>query len=760
MDRSAKQWDNNNKIDKPGKKGMRYMDKKKKWTRILPVLLTLMLCCSACSDEDYVLSESRAVTFVPTHAAPASGTTRVNKDNEWTGKETFGICMYSGTSLATTDKFYNYIPNSGISYPTSNGITLDPATSDDTLYFPSNGDSRKFIAFGPVKSVTNSRVTYDLSSQSTEAAMEKADFIYSAPTKSYTKDNASVNLEFKHKLSRIVINVTNGDNNNSKFPALENLKLKKMHTSVTMDLSNGSQYTRSVVGDGIITPYKTLPTGSIGATTPKVTYQAIVATGETNTMAVIDFGGITEYEINGHTFKAGESYVFDFALKGNDVTLEKTTIIDWTGGTVAWNWQYYLQVAKSELTHYNEGTQNNTVAINTDYKETPRATVIPADNWIWNCTVTPEGGKAYKLTYNVSANYTGYSRTGKITITAGELSVEIKVNQNNKNDIIIHGAEMTNCYMVPRGGTTLYIPAASIVEEYHNTYDTEHPKIEVGVNYIPILLWSDVAVDGAPTNSNISQSYVLADNAAISALSYDATNRTIKVNTGNKEGNAVIGLLNTSTSHLFWSWHIWVTDYNPAGAKNMNRNLGAMGSGSSSTSSFGLYYQYGRKDPFLEMDDKAWFRTDNNQNTYTYSKIMTKPGPVSTTIAISSPSYFASGAGYWSTHMESAKWSKENGDATIFDPCPSGYRVNYDYSDLEASGDRDEFGVNTSYGYFLYNDMIDWENGQYYSNGESVAIWCSTYENGYPQATWITRGKQTTTYNEAAAGLQVRCSKE
>ena len=78
-----------------------------------------------------------------------------------------------------------------------------------------------------------------------------------------------------------------------------------------------------------------------------------------------------------------------------------------------------------------------------------------------------------------------------------------------------------------------------------------------------------------------------------------------------KQGNAVIGAYDAD-GELIWSWHIWATDYDPDaeggtvdfnGYTLMNRNLGALANDNSTTdkilASYGLYYQWGRKDPFI-----------------------------------------------------------------------------------------------------------------------------------------------------------------
>lgn len=76
-----------------------------------------------------------------------------------------------------------------------------------------------------------------------------------------------------------------------------------------------------------------------------------------------------------------------------------------------------------------------------------------------------------------------------------------------------------------------------------------------------------------------------------------------------KEGNAVIGAYDAGGT-LIWSWHVWAADYDPEaeggavdfnGYSMMTRNLGALAADNSSVenilASYGLYYQWGRKDP-------------------------------------------------------------------------------------------------------------------------------------------------------------------
>ncbi|MBO7189390.1 MAG: hypothetical protein J6V55_02265 [Alistipes sp.] len=92
-------------------------------------------------------------------------------------------------------------------------------------------------------------------------------------------------------------------------------------------------------------------------------------------------------------------------------------------------------------------------------------------------------------------------------------------------------------------------------------------------------------------------------------------------------GNALIGAYNAD-GEIIWSWHIWVTNNNPAentialgGATVMNVNLGAECNSNASTDdddilgSYGMYYQWGRKEPFVGPKE---YDFEGNTNTILY----------------------------------------------------------------------------------------------------------------------------------------------
>lgn len=200
-----------------------------------------------------------------------------------------------------------------------------------------------------------------------------------------------------------------------------------------------------------------------------------------------------------------------------------------------------------------------------------------------------------------------------------------------------------------------------------------------------------------------------------------------------KEGNAVIAAKDASET-ILWSWHIWLTDrpeeqlyYNYAGVM-MDRNLGATSATPGDVCALGLLYQWGRKDPFLSSSDIHAAKQAASTIKWPTSVPSTSFGSIS--YAVQHPTTFITCdqndnwdwyyTGNFST--DNTRWQSEK---TIYDPCPSGWRV----------PDGGEYGVwvkavNSIYsGYYIYDELNEGMNfsGKF---GTSSTIW-------YPNASAI-----------------------
>ena len=178
---------------------------------------------------------------------------------------------------------------------------------------------------------------------------------------------------------------------------------------------------------------------------------------------------------------------------------------------------------------------------------------------------------------------------------------------------------------------------------------------------------------------------------------YDSsTNRmTFTVGSG-QTGNAIIAVKAGST--ILWSWHIWVVDDNSfllnpvdngwSGGIFMDRNLGAFNS-SSTSDSYGLYYQWGRKDPFST-------HIGNISST-----------PLTILETIKNPTVFVASSKWYSEVLDHSLW---NWDVLYdplmlrYNPCPKGWTVpqGSDFNYMVSSSTSDNF---TEEGAFVYSTL-------------------------------------------------------
>ena len=188
------------------------------------------------------------------------------------------------------------------------------------------------------------------------------------------------------------------------------------------------------------------------------------------------------------------------------------------------------------------------------------------------------------------------------------------------------------------------------------------------------------------------------------------------------EGNAVVSLSVGGT--VRWSWHLWITGYNPNLSDNqktnngytfMDRNLGAMTSEAGNTDAMGLQYQWGRSNPFPCAADFASTQIREvwdgfgQKRTFT-SKAVSSEEAANMKVAVTDPMTMIAGMqeSYdWLSEepdYNRYRWQDENGDKTAYDPCPYGWRVVPDtdaFSGLSSASGGWNYGGNwTGAGYW------------------------------------------------------------
>lgn len=298
-------------------------------------------------------------------------------------------------------------------------------------------------------------------------------------------------------------------------------------------------------------------------------------------------------------------------------------------------------------------------------------------------------------------------------------------------------------------------------------------------------------------------------NAIISDVSF--ADGRITFTTGSKRGNAVIGLLD-SRGDCIWSWHIWSVDYDIessgqtyfSGKTFMDRNLGALTTDCTQPSSRGMYYQWGRKDPFIypaNNQDTRKFADAVYASGYEYGESYpdTSSDPesmMSISWATAHPTTYMNGAFYsdwddrttiidwlydsspnlWGNPTTSSNTVTGTSSKSIYDPCPPGWKVpsiqsfagikyvnrsEPNYVTIQYNTGRTTqipMGGTFSEGYFMNNGQIGrlYTNSPYYYRWESGT---SVYSERACTSLFFSSSMGTTDYYRYAAN-PVRCVRE
>lgn len=251
-----------------------------------------------------------------------------------------------------------------------------------------------------------------------------------------------------------------------------------------------------------------------------------------------------------------------------------------------------------------------------------------------------------------------------------------------------------------------------------------------------------------PEISPVSAELLWEDKGGIiSACGFKAEEKEIIFSTTGKKGNALIAAKDEDGT-ILWSWHIWVTDQPQeqtlSSAIIMDRNMGAVTSEYIENGSdvWGVLYQWGRKDPF---SSEYCSQEMKEMNTIRES--------------VQNPLLLSPGSSWWIDSENNDLW--RNDMKTIYDPCPSGWRVSSEDVWRDLSGaESDENGVSISdtlghsYWFPLTPRRDNWGGYESYNDGE---IW-----TGYPNYTFLyyQNGSIVNSWRCASDSYPVRCMKD
>jgi len=217
-----------------------------------------------------------------------------------------------------------------------------------------------------------------------------------------------------------------------------------------------------------------------------------------------------------------------------------------------------------------------------------------------------DNGNSYVFTV-----YPGMNETNDFNIRRNyNYTVNLDINSVNLSDARVD-ASPANCFVVTQNSTIRFNPYNRTESGGGFKYSdyVNKSNITKTISYVKILWQTGNGTSLAIGNNSANNLVYMLDDK-------------IYVKSGNINGNAVIAGYNSS-NQILWSWHIWVNNKKPANVANavkymtykwdatgiytnqlvqghsfMSCNLGAEDSQFQSLTSYGLYYQWGRKDPF------------------------------------------------------------------------------------------------------------------------------------------------------------------
>ena len=300
-----------------------------------------------------------------------------------------------------------------------------------------------------------------------------------------------------------------------------------------------------------------------------------------------------------------------------------------------------------------------------------------------------------------------------------------------------------NCYIVP-----------PVYAEYaFNATVKGNSRESVGVISTAEVLW-----ETAMKYDDIQKGEI------ISEVSVDGNNVHFTLSPEVKQGNALIAVKDAEGT-ILWSWHIWVVDFDPvetqqtyqSGAIMMDRNLGAtsvipvpMTAENSDYTAYGLYYQWGRKDPFPYLGSIAPLSA---VQTYDYTDAVEVSVQNPTTVYVSP---------VW---IDDDMWQSSK---TMYDPCPAGWRV-ADKSAWDGWSGGGTFGYWGDYkmaqypyssptAYYPYAGCVDgWNTWPSAMNENLMVLTTDRTKDMYTHGSWDSFDFQDFTDN---GRMPVRCMKE
>lgn len=333
----------------------------------------------------------------------------------------------------------------------------------------------------------------------------------------------------------------------------------------------------------------------------------------------------------------------------------------------------------------------------------------------------------------------------------------------------------SNCYVVTDAGT------------YH---------FDATVKGNGVITEGVTSADLAPVNAKL----VWEDHLGlVSNLKIDGGRLYFK--SSGKEGNAVVAATD-SDDNIIWSWHLWFTSYHHNSTDGqlifdgnifMDRYLGALtGSYDLKGKVKGLFYQWGRKDPFVPglewFDLEPEFYNGKGEKVSLQIEVVSEDHNLENSIRHpeifysgiqnpdGSPDVFEPFDWYTAKNVNLQNdylWNTTDNGKTLFDPCPAGWRVpkagtweKFNIRSVKWIEREDEEGFfagaeHPEAGFYAASGYRGGNYGVLFATGYIISVWTCTPDKAYASRLYCLPNSILPDGREyRASAMPVRCVKE
>ena len=584
-----------------------------------------------------------------------------------------------------------------------------------TFYWPVEGDLH-FYAYAPEQPGQAGTFKLDKDAQTltnfvpNTAAADQKDFVYAKSTgNNKANGTTGIDIDFQHALSEVTI------------------AAKNENTTYTVDVTGVK------IGNVIKKGTFTFPSTSDAAATWTLSSDASDITAYTTTWTTP-------------------------VTLGSDVsTLDAANVP--------------FMILPQQLSKATKASEKAYIAVKV--KITLQGGYIQKNDWVYvGIDTNWEMGKRYAYTLDFTSG-AGQDKDGKQVLsgTAINLNVDVTPWDEVAEDLDPSGVAPTrpsvaNSLIIDPTSTKAYgINIADKINAFwSSSVGDQTTPIVAGTEWTAEVIWQDIpsrAINFC-SKSGVVKSGDTFEGKGTTPLYVKAA--------ANVKGNVVVGIKKKGESDYLWSWHLWLTDEPQLVAGFMDRNLGAeSATATDGAKTRGLYYQFGRKDPFVGSTE---IYDINGTSKSTGATIAT--GKVTFAKAVQTPATFytyGSGNNDWASpnNYTSKNWNdiSESDGKTFFDPCPEGWRLptKAEYSNFSTTTftwDATNSGRTYNGNWFPAAGYRNSGDGSMCSVGSSGHYWSASpgsENNGY--YLYFSSGYVNPAYsNYRANGFSVRCVQE